>query len=129
MGHHTKLSLKQCSEIEEDNKIRESIPYASKVESIMYGIVCSISDLKYIIGIISWFMENPGQINWEALTWVLWYLNGFLKGSIKYTKSTQEDDSLEGYVYSYCAGNVNTWKSLSCFFLYVVWDIYKLEGQ
>jgi len=46
---------------------------------------------------------------------VLRYLNGSLKGGLKYTRAAQGKDALEGYVDSDYAGNVDTRKSLSGF--------------
>lgn len=37
------------------------------VESIMYGIVCSILYLAYVVIIVSHFMANPIRVNWGAL--------------------------------------------------------------
>lgn len=90
----------------------ESTPYANGVRNIMYGIVCSRPNLAYGVSIVSRFMENPGQVHWEALKWVLRYLNGSLKSGLKYTRSTQEEDVLEDFVDSDYAGNVDTRKSL-----------------
>ncbi len=81
----------------------------------MYGMVCSRPDLAYAVSIVSRFMANPGQAHWEALKWVLRYLNGSLKGGLKYTRATQGEDALEGYVDADYAGNVDTRKSLSGF--------------
>jgi len=93
----------------------EGTLYVSGVGSIMYGMVCSRLDLSYAISVISRFMANPGQVHWQALKWVLRYLNGTLKGGLKYTRSQPGRDPLEGYVDANYAGNVDTRKSLSGF--------------
>ncbi|XP_045817459.1 secreted RxLR effector protein 161-like [Trifolium pratense] len=93
----------------------ESTPYASGVGSIMYGMVCSRPDLSYAISVVSRFMANPGQVHWQALKWVLRYLNGSLKGGLKYTRTDPGRDALEGYVDADYAGNIDTRKSLSGF--------------
>ncbi|XP_039683885.1 secreted RxLR effector protein 161-like [Medicago truncatula] len=93
----------------------EGTPYASGVGSIMYGMVCSRPDLAYAVSIVSRFMANSGIVHWQALKWVLRYLNGSLKGGLKYTRAAQEEDALEGYVDANYAGNVDTRKSLSGF--------------
>jgi len=46
---------------------------------------------------------------------VLRYLNGSLKGGLKYTREAQGKGALEGYVDSDYAGNVDIRKSLSGF--------------
>ena len=74
----------------------ESTPYASGVGSIMYGMVCSRLDLAYAVSIVSRFMANLGIVHCQALKWVLRYLNGSLKGGLKYTRAAQEKYVLEG---------------------------------
>ncbi|CAJ2646442.1 unnamed protein product [Trifolium pratense] len=115
LGHHSNLSIKQCPQSEDERKKMESTPYASGVGSIMYGMVCSRPDLSYAISVVSRFMENPGQVHWQALKWVLRYLNGSLKGGLKYTRTDPRRDALEGYVDADYAGNIDTRKSLSGF--------------
>ncbi|WJX16947.1 hypothetical protein P8452_06919 [Trifolium repens] len=115
LGHHSKLSIKQCPQSEDERKKMESTPYASGVGSIMYGMVCSIPDLSYAISVVSRFVANPGQVHWQALKWVLRYLNGSLKDGLKYKKIDPGKDALEGYVDADYAGNVDTRKSLSGF--------------
>jgi len=115
LGNHTKLSIKQCPQSEDEKKEMEITPYASGVGSIMYRMVCSRPDLAYAVSIMSRFMANPGIVHWQALKWVLRYLNGSLKGNLKYTRAAQDEDALEGYVDADYADNVDTRKSLSGF--------------
>lgn len=42
-------------------KEMESVPYASAVGSLMYGMVCSRPDLAYDVGFVSRFMSKPSQ--------------------------------------------------------------------
>ena len=37
------------------------IPYASEVRSLMYAMVCTKPDIGYVVGVVSWFMSNPGR--------------------------------------------------------------------
>jgi len=115
LGHHTKLSIKQCPQSEDEKQEMESTTYASRVGSIMYGMVCSRPDLAYAVSIVSRFMANSGIVHWQVLKWVLRYLNGSLKGGLKYTIAAQEEDVLVGYVDADYASNVDTRKSLSGF--------------
>ena len=52
------------------------VPYASAVGSIMYVIVCTRPDLAYTVSAVSRFMSNPKKQHWEAVKWVLRYLQG-----------------------------------------------------
>lgn len=67
LGHHTKLSITQAPSTDEEKSKIGSIPYASGVRRIMYGMVCSKLDLALVVSIISHFMENSGQAHSEAL--------------------------------------------------------------
>jgi len=78
----------------------------------MHGMVCSRHDLAYAVIIVSRFMENSGNVHWQALKWVLRYLNGSLKGCLQYTGAAQEEDTFEGYVDADYASNVDTRTSL-----------------
>ena len=50
------------------------VPYASAVGSLMYAMVCTMSDLAYAVSTVSRFMSNPGKQQWETVKWVLQYL-------------------------------------------------------
>lgn len=65
-------------------------PYASGFGSIMYGMICSRSDLTYVNSIVSWFVINMGQVQWEDSKWVMRYFNSSLKGGLNYTEADQE---------------------------------------
>ena len=115
LSHHTKLSMKQCPQSDEEKRRIEGTPYASEVGSIMYDMVSSRPDLSYAISVISRFMENLGQVHWQALKWVLRYLNETLKGGLKHKRAQPGRDALEGYVGADYTNNVNTRKPLSGF--------------
>ena len=69
-------------------------------------------------------MANPGIVHCQALKWVLRYLNGSLKGGLKYTRAAQDEDALEGYVDPDFAGNVDNKKILIGFCVYSLWHDY-----
>jgi hypothetical protein len=57
-------------------------------------------------------MANLDQVHWQVLKWVMRYLNGSLKGGLKYTRADPGKDALEGYVDANYAGNLVMRKSL-----------------
>ncbi|MCI03809.1 retrovirus-related pol polyprotein from transposon tnt 1-94, partial [Trifolium medium] len=76
LGHHSKLSIKQCPQSEEEKRKMESIaPCASGIGSIMYDIVCSRPNLSYAISV----------------------------GGLKYSRTHPGRDALKGYVDTYYA--------------------------
>lgn len=71
-----KLSIQQSAKTEQEFREMDVIPYASAVASLMYSMVCCRPDITYAMSLISRFMVNPGKIHWEAVKWVLKYING-----------------------------------------------------
>jgi len=63
LDHHTKLSIKQCPQFDEEKSKMDGTSYANGVGNIMYGMVCSRPELSYAISVISRFMANPGQVH------------------------------------------------------------------
>ena len=43
------------------------IPYAEAIGSILWPVVVSRPDAAYAVGVLSQFIQNPGQAHWEAL--------------------------------------------------------------
>lgn len=90
LGNHTKLSITQAPSNDTERRRMDSIPYASGVGSIMYGMVCSRPDLAHAVSIVSIFMADPGKAHWEALKWVLRYLNGSLNSGFMSRRQLKE---------------------------------------
>jgi len=70
LADYFKLSSKQCLQSPKE-KDMSRVSYASTVESLMYDIVCTGSDLAYAISAVSWFISNPKKQYWEAMKWVI----------------------------------------------------------
>ena len=50
------------------------IPYAEVIGSVLWPVVVSRPDAAYAVGVLSQFIQNPGQAHWEALKRVIVYL-------------------------------------------------------
>lgn len=111
LGTFTKLSSTQEPKTEEERTRMKTVPYASGVGSVMYGMVCSRPDLAHAVSVVSRFMANPGMTHWNALKWLLRYLNGSLGSGLRFKRSTQVEEALTGYVDADFAGCVDTRKS------------------
>ncbi|XP_075492491.1 secreted RxLR effector protein 161-like [Primulina tabacum] len=112
-GQHFKLSSDQCSTDNEQKRLMESVPYSSGVGSLMYGMVCTRSDLSYAVSVVSRFMSIPGSTHWEALKWIMIYLKGLPDIGLLFKKRTELTQPLVGYVDSDYAGNLDTRKSVT----------------
>ena len=50
------------------------VPYNEAIGSMLWPAVVSRPDIAYAVGILSQFIQNPGQAHWEGLKRVITYL-------------------------------------------------------
>ncbi|KAH9790306.1 Integrase catalytic domain-containing protein [Citrus sinensis] len=104
------------------------VPYSNAVGSLMYAMVCTRPDISHAVGIVSRYMHNPGKGHWQAVKWILRYIQktmdvGLLferddtlgQGVIGYVDSDYAGDldkrrSTTGYVFTFAGGPIS-WKS------------------
>lgn len=43
------------------------VPYAQVVGSLMYAMVCTKTDIAYVVSVVSRFMSDPGKEHWDAI--------------------------------------------------------------
>ncbi|KAL0308082.1 UNVERIFIED_CONTAM: Retrovirus-related Pol polyprotein from transposon TNT 1-94 [Sesamum angustifolium] len=75
----------------------KNIPYSNAIGSIMFLMVCTRPDIAYSISCLSRYMSNAGLPHWEALKWLLRYLNGSANRGLMFSKCAKGVD-LTGYV-------------------------------
>ncbi|KAL8469102.1 hypothetical protein ACS0TY_032080 [Phlomoides rotata] len=112
-GQHLKLSMQQCPKSENDRSLMNKISYASSVGSLMYAMVCCTPDLTHAMSIVSRYMSDPGRPHWEAVKWIMRYLNGSVEKGLKFQKRAEGSVPLVGYVDADYATNIDTRKSLT----------------
>jgi hypothetical protein len=110
LATHFKLSTKQSPSTDEEKEDMERIPYASAVGSLMYAMVCTRPDIAHVVGVVSWFLSDPGREHWNAVKWIIRYLRGTSKLSLSFGSGKP---MLVGYTDSDMAGDVDTRKSTS----------------
>nr|GFB52921.1 retrovirus-related Pol polyprotein from transposon TNT 1-94 [Tanacetum cinerariifolium] len=76
LGGHYKLSLKDLPVMDCDVERMSKVPYANLVRSLMYLMVCTRPDIAYAVCVVSRYLENPSKNHWEAVKWILKYLQG-----------------------------------------------------
>ncbi|GJS63412.1 retrotransposon protein, putative, ty1-copia subclass [Tanacetum coccineum] len=52
------------------------VPYALAVGSLMFAMICIIPDIAHAVGVMSWYMAEPGREHWEAVKRILRYIKG-----------------------------------------------------
>jgi hypothetical protein len=70
------------------------VPYCEAIGSLMYAAVATRPDITFAISTLSQFLENPGEIHWEAVKRVFCYLAGTKHHSLTYGN---EHHDLLGY--------------------------------
>ena len=60
------------------------VPYLSAVGSLMYVMMCIMSDICYVVGLASRYQSNPGQEHWKTVKRILRYLKGTTDYSLCY---------------------------------------------
>ena len=105
---NNKLNGSQCPKTKEKAEMSK-ISYALVVGSLMYAMVCTRSDIAYVVGMVSQFMSNPGKEHWAVVKWILRYLRGTSSVCLTYNSS---NPVLEGFTDSDMA-DVDTNRSTS----------------
>ena len=108
LGVHFRLSKEQSPKTEEGRAYMEKVPYALAIGSLMYVMVCTRPDIAQAVGAVSRYMNNPGKLHWEAVKWILRYLQGTTSKALCFKGG---DMVLTGYVDADLAGNVDIRRS------------------
>jgi hypothetical protein len=74
MSHGINLGKKYCPSTNAELETMKKISYASAIESIMYAMICTRSDVSYVLSVISRHQDNPGIAHWTVVKTILKYL-------------------------------------------------------
>ncbi|GAB2278532.1 hypothetical protein Dimus_039298 [Dionaea muscipula] len=92
----------------------DDVPYLNAIGSIMYCMVSTRPDLSFSISLLSRYMSNPGPDHWNALKWLLRYLNSSISVGLNFGKWTNTLD-LATFVDSDFAGDRDSRKSTTSY--------------
>jgi hypothetical protein len=71
LASHFKLSSVLSPRTDEEKQYMSHVPYGNVVGNLMYAMVSTRPDISHAVGVVSRFMENPGEEHWRAVKWVL----------------------------------------------------------
>ncbi|KAE8732040.1 F-box/kelch-repeat protein [Hibiscus syriacus] len=74
LASHLKLSSQLSPKTNEERVYMAKVPYANAVGSLMYAMVCTRPDISQALGVVSRYMHDPGEGHWQAVKWILRYL-------------------------------------------------------
>ena len=98
LAPHLKLSSLLSPKTDEERAYMAKVPYANAVGSLMYAMVCTRPDISQAVGVVSRFMHDPGKGHWQAVKWILRYIQNTVDVGLVF----EQDKSLGQCVVGYC---------------------------
>lgn len=112
LGNHFKLSLDGFPKDDKEEEMK-NVSYVLVVGYLMYVIVCTRLDIAHAVGVVSHFLSNPRNVHWNAVKWILQYLQGMTSHCICFGGTTKS--MLEAYTDANWADDIDSRKSTSGF--------------
>ena len=81
--------------LQQDAACMCKVPYCKAVGSLIYASVATHPDINFAVSTLSQFLENLGEVHWEAVKHVFWYLSGTQHYALTYRG---EKHDLVGYM-------------------------------
>ena len=94
---HFKPSALMSLSMDEEKRQMEFVPYANAVGALMYAMVCTRPDISHAVSMVSRYMHNPGKGHWQAMKWILRYIQGTIDIGLKFQKDKTVFNRLNGY--------------------------------
>lgn len=63
----------------------------------MYLMVCTRPDISYACSVVSRYLANPGKLHWDAVKWILRYLNGSAEVGLIYGADSDHGNDVIGF--------------------------------
>jgi hypothetical protein len=89
MDLNTQLSKEQCPTTIEEMAEMRAVPYREAVGSLNWVAVGTRPDITFVVGVLAQFLENLGQVHWEAMKRVFRYLQGTKNWKLTYGGATR----------------------------------------
>eukprot|EP00253_Pinus_taeda_P028030 PITA_28030 len=87
LASHFKLSSSLCPNSDDEKEYMSRISYANVVGCLMYAMVCTRLDISHAVGVVSRYMENPGDLNKRRST--SGYVFTLARGAISWMSKLQ----------------------------------------
>ena len=91
------------------------VPYSNAVSSLMYGMVCTRSDISHAVGTVRSYMHNPRKEHWKAVKWILRYIQKTLDVGLIFKKDDMVGQHVVGYCDSDYAGDLDNRRSTTVY--------------
>lgn len=116
LSNHFKLSKKSCLSTKEKREQMVTIPYSFVIESLIYVMVCTRSNIAHAVSVVNKYFFNPRKDHYEAGKWIFRYLRGGSKMCLCFDSSKP---ILERYIDADITSDLDSRKSTSwCVFTF-----------
>uniref|UniRef100_A0A2N9GZ66 Integrase catalytic domain-containing protein n=1 Tax=Fagus sylvatica TaxID=28930 RepID=A0A2N9GZ66_FAGSY len=104
------LNSEMCPKTQAKIESMARVPYANAIGSLMYAMLCTRSDICFVVRLVSRFQSNPGPAHWKVVKRILRYLRETADYMLCYHG---RDLCLRGYSDADWAGDLDGHKSIS----------------
>ena len=111
LSSYFKLSAALSPSTDAEQEYMLQVPYSNALSSLMYAMVCTKPDISHAIGIMSWFMHNPSKGHWQAVKWILWYIQKTMDVGLLFERDDTLGQRVIGYVDFHYTGNLDKRRS------------------
>ncbi|KAE8725113.1 hypothetical protein F3Y22_tig00009009pilonHSYRG00067 [Hibiscus syriacus] len=111
LASHLKLSSQLSPKTNVERVYMAKVPYANAVGSLMYAMVCTRPDISQAVGVVSRYMHDPGEGHWQAVKWILRYLQQTVDVGLVFEQDEALGQCMVGYVDSDYAGDLDKRRS------------------
>ncbi|KAD5962030.1 hypothetical protein E3N88_13503 [Mikania micrantha] len=129
LGLHFKLSNADSPTTADEISYMNKVPYANAVGSLMYLMVCSRPDIGFAVSLVSRYLSNPGKVHWDAVKWILRYLNGTRNVGLVYGSDCENSNQVYGFVDSDFAKDLDKGRSITGYAFKVLGNVVSWKAR
>ena len=111
LAFHFKLSTQLSPLTDAGQEYMLQVPYSNAVGCLMYAMVYTRLDISHAIGIVSMYMHNPSKGYWQAVKWILRYIQKSVDVGLLFERGDTLDQGVIGYIDSDFAGDLDKRRS------------------
>ena len=74
VGKGNSLNSEMCPKTQAEIESMARVPYANAICSLMYAMLCTRSDICFVVRLVSRFQNNPRLAHWKVVKRILRYL-------------------------------------------------------
>ncbi|KAG8498395.1 hypothetical protein CXB51_006971 [Gossypium anomalum] len=122
-----KLSAQLSLSTNTEQEYMLQVLYSNAVGSLMYTMMCTRPDISQAVSIVSKYMHNPGKGHWQAVKWILRYIQKTMDVRLLFKQDTTLGKGVIGYVDSEYAVDLDKRRSTTGYVSTL--EIFSLRGE